>query len=237
MMPLFNKAFPKNVIAFTSDRSVDFTLNSDQYILDKSQREFLFSQLNLDLPEPIHIRQVQDDRVIVADNSLKKRHVLQEADGLITQTLNLPLAIRSADCLSVFLYDEKQYGIGLLHVGWKGSQKNIIGQTIKLMNEQWQTDPKDIKAAFGPAIRSCCYEVGSEFQELFPENCIMRDNRYYLDLNQMAHDQLLTEGVDKINIFDCDICTCCDSKYFSFRRESVRAGRMISLIMIKESGD
>ena len=153
---------------------------------------------------------------------------------MITQTLGLPLAVRSADCLPVFLYDEKQYGIGLVHVGWKGSQKNIVGQTIKLMNEQWQTNPKDIKAAFGPGIRSCCYEVGSEFQEFFPEDCIMRDNRHYLDLSQMTHDQLLSEGVEKTNIFDCGICTCCDSNYFSFRREGNDAGRMISLIMLKE---
>ena len=102
------------------------------------------------------------------------------------------------------------------------------------MNEQWQTDPKDIKIAFGPAIRSCCYEVGSEFQEFFPEDCISRDNRHYLDLPQMTHDQLLSAGVDKTNICDCGICTCCDSNYFSFRREGNDAGRMISLIMLKE---
>jgi len=234
MMPLFNKAFPTNVIAFTSDHSVDFTLDGDQHVLDKLQREFLFSKLNLELPEPIHIRQVHDDRIITADNSLKNRRILQEADGLITQTPGLPLAIRSADCLSVFLYDEKRYSIGLIHVGWKGSQKNIVGQTIKLMNKQWQTNPKDIKIAFGPAIRSCCYEVGSEFQEFFPQDCITRDNRYYLDLSQMTHDQLLSAGVEKRNIFDCDICTCCDLSYFSFRREGNDTGRMISIMMIKK---
>ena len=235
-IPQFNSIFPNNIIAFTSDRTVDFTFDNDQHELDESQKKFLFSQLNLDLPEPVHIRQVHDDRIIVADNSLKNKRVLQEADGLITQTLGLPLAICSADCLSVFLYDEKRCSIGLIHVGWKGSQKNIVGQTIKLMTEQWQTDPKTIKVVFGPAIRSCCYEVGDEFQEFFPKELIARDNQYFLDLPQMTQDQLLSAGVEKVNIVDCEICTCCDSNYFSFRREGEKAGRMISIMMIKKSG-
>lgn len=236
MMLLFNKTFPENIIAFTSDRTVDFTLGNDQHELDESQRKFLFSQLNMDIPEPIHIRQVHDDRIIVADNSLKNRRVLQEADGLITQVFNLPLAVRSADCLPVFIYDEKQRGIGLIHVGWKGSQKNIIGQAIELMKKRWSADPENIKVGLGPAIRPCCYEVGSEFQDIFPKNCIVRDDHYYLDLPQMTRDQLLLRGVSETNIFDCDLCTCCEPNYFSFRGESKNSGRMISLMMIKESG-
>ena len=238
MMPLFNKVFPANVIAFTSDHSVDFTLDEEQTALNQNQRKFLLSQLNLDLPEPIHIRQVHGDHIIVAEESLHAEHVLKEADGLITKVFNLPLAVRSADCLSVFLYDEKQKSIGLIHVGWKGGQKNIARQTIKLMKKQWQTDPKNIQVAFGPAIRSCCYEVGSKFQDYFPGDLIVRDGRYYLDLPQMVHNQLLSCGVLSTNIFDCGICTCCDQSYFSFRRESNDAGRMISLIMIKnKAGD
>jgi len=233
-MPLFNKAFSANIIAFTSDRSVDFTLHEEQTAFNQNQREFLFSQLDLNLPEPVHVHQVHGDNIIIAEEFLHDGQASKEADGLITKVLDLPLAVRSADCLSVFLYDEKQKGIGLIHVGWKGSQKNIIRQTIELMKKQWQTDPKDIKVAFGPAIRSCCYEVGSEFQDYFPEDLITRDGRYYLDLPQMVHNQLLSCGAQPTNISDCGICTCCDSNYFSFRRENEHAGRMISLIMLKK---
>jgi len=136
--------------------------------------------------------------------------------------------------LPVFLYDEEHNGIGLIHVGWKGSQTNIVGQAIKLIKKQWQADPEDVKVAFGPAIHSCCYEVGSEFQDLFPESLITRNSRHYLDLPQITRNQLLSCGVDKTNIFDCEICTCCDQRFFSFRREGKKAGRMISLIMLKE---
>jgi len=235
-IPQFNSIFPDNIIAFTSDRTVDFTLNGDQCTLNKIQKEFLFSQLSSDLLEPVHIHQVHGNKIIIAEDSLRDEHVLKEADGLITQDFDLPLAIRSADCLSVFLYDEKHNGIGLIHVGWRGSQTNIVGQAIKLIKKQWQAYPKDIKVAFGPAIRSCCYEVGGEFKDFFPEDLIARNSRYYLDLPQMTRNQLLFCGVDKTNIYDCEICTCCDPSFFSFRREGNNTGRMISLMMIKKAG-
>jgi len=230
---IFKKYLPPHILAFTSDRTVDFTFKDDQHVLNKTQKEFLFSKFNDDLSEPVHIRQVHGNRIIVAEEILRDEHVLKEADGLITQVFDLPLAIRSADCLSVFLYDEKHNGIGLVHVGWKGILSNIAGQAIKLIKKQWQADPEDVKITFGPAIRSCCYEVGGEFQEFFPEDLIARNSRNYLDLPQITSDQLLACGVEKTNIYDCDICTCCDPNYFSFRREGNDAGRMISLIMLK----
>lgn len=237
MMPLFNRFFPANIIAFTSDRTVDFTLGNDQRILNTAQKEFLCSQLNLALSEPVHICQVHGDKITIAGEPSCDECSLEEADGLITRVLDLPLAIRSADCLPVFLYDEKQNGIGLIHIGWKGSQKNIAEQAIKLMCKEWRTDPGNIKVAFGPSIHSCCYEVGNEFQDLFPGDIITRNNQNYIDLPQLTRDQLLACGVGEVNIFDCDICTYCDPNYFSFRREGGRAGRMISLMMIKKAGD
>jgi YfiH family protein len=133
----------------------------------------------------------------------------------------------------VFLYDEKQNGIGLIHAGWRGVQKNIVGKTSELMKAQWRSDPKNIKVAFGPSIRGCCYEVGKEFEDYFPGQLISRDSRYYLDLSQVCYAQLMDTGVRKENIGDCKVCTCCDQNYFSFRREGQLAGRMISLIMLK----
>lgn len=234
MMPLFNKIFPANVIAFTSDRTVDFKLDKTQHTLSETQKKFLSSQLNLNLPEPVHVRQVHGNRVIVAGKNFSQRRLeLEEADGLITKDPNVLLAVRSADCLPVFLFDEKQGGIGLVHVGWRGLQNSIIRQAVLLMQEQWGSDPQDIKVVFGPSIRSCCYEVGKEFKKHFPGQLISRDSHLFLDLPKVNFAQLTALGVKKENISDCNICTCCDQNYFSLRRENTLAGRMISLIMMK----
>jgi len=235
-IPQFNSIFPDNIIAFTSDRTVDFTFHENQLKFNELQKKFLSSQLNLDLPEPVHIRQVHSDKVIFIDKDApQSRPALEKGDGLLTKVPRLPLVIRSADCLPVFLFDEKQLGIGLIHVGWKGYQKNIIGQAVKLIEKQWRSNLADIKVLFGPAMRSCCYEVSNEFFKYFPDEVILRNGRHYLDLISMNQNQLVRLGMRKENIFDCGICTCCDKNYFSHRREGELAGRMISLIMINET--
>jgi len=227
-MLLYNNFFPANITTFTSDRTIDFKLDQTQCSLSATQKEYLSSQLNFDLPEPIHIQQVHGNRVIVADQSFPQREMkLEDADGLITRDLYLPLAIRTADCLPVFLYDEKNSGIGLLHVGWKSLQKNIIIKAIDLMNKEWHAEPKDIKVIFGPSIRACCFEVDEQFGDYFSGQIISRDNQYYFDSPQFSHDQLCRLGVMKENIFDCNICTCCNKNYFSFREEKEQAGKKL----------
>lgn len=232
-MPQFNPTFSDNVIAFTSDRAVDFAFQDGQFTLTSAQKEFLSSRLKCRLPEPVMIRQMHGDKIIVADNKFPQRgSALEEADGLITRVTRLPLTVRSADCLPVFLHDQAHDGIGLVHVGWKGSHQNILGKTIELMESQWQTDPSEVKVYFGPAIRSCCYEVGYEFKDYFFGEMIARDNRYFLDLAEINRSRLMHCGVNDADIDDCEICTCCDKNYFSLRREKELAGRMLSLIVI-----
>lgn len=95
-------------------------------------------------------------------------------------------------------------------------------------------DPQDLYAGFGPAIRGCCYEVGEEFSESFPQELLVRDEHYYLDLASVNKKQLLNSGVREENIADCAICTSCNNEgYFSFRKEEETYGRMVSAIMLK----
>ena len=101
------------------------------------------------------------------------------------------------------------------------------------MTEQWQTPPEDLKVVLGPAIRSCCYEVGKEFLEYFPREVSAKDQHLYLDLPLVNKTQLTFWGVRTENIFDCQICTCCDPRFFSYRRDGPKAGRMVSVMMLK----
>lgn len=231
----FRDFFPSHVAAFASDRTFDFHLPSNPPFVNQTQTEFLGRQLGLELPEIFNIRQVHGNRVLIAgqDSTREKNHSLPEADGLMTDAIGVPLAIRTADCLCVFLYDAGHDAIGLLHAGWRGTQKRIITEALNLMKAIWGTDPASVKAALGPAIRSCCYEVGEEFRQYFPVETVFRQDRYYLDLPLAGRKQLLAGGVRNENIFDCEICTCCNKEYFSYRRDGEKAGRMIALMMLK----
>ena len=235
MMTVSNSIFPANIIAFTSDRTVDFTLRQEQTGLNDEEEDFLSRRLNIDLPDLVLIRQTHGFRVVVADESfLRDKSVLPEADGAMTRLPNVALTIRTADCLPVFMYDPEQKGIGLVHVGRRGAEKNILREAITQMKAQWQTEPKAIMVFLGPAIRSCCYEVDKEFQESFPEDLVVKDGRHYLDLVQVCRKQLIGLGLEGQNIHDSGICTCCDEQYFSYRRQGESAGRMLSLMMLKE---
>lgn len=227
-MTPFNNFFPPNIFTFISGHSIDFLLKKDQSALTSDQSAFLFQYCHL--TDVNNILQVHGDKIIFIKD---KRPKIEKADALMTDIAGTALAVRTADCLSLFLCDTRHGGIGLVHAGWRGSQKEIVKKTVQQMQARWEGDGEHIKAAFGPAIRACCYEVGAEFREYFPEHVSRREGKYFFDLAGLNKKQLLSMGVKAENIFDCGQCTCCNAGYFSYRREGANTGRMISLMMIK----
>jgi polyphenol oxidase len=83
-------------------------------------------------------------------------------DGLITNTPELLLAIQTADCLPVILVDTKRLAVGVFHAGWRGTVQRIVEKGVGAMQHCFGTQPRDLKAAIGPGIYGCCYEVGEE---------------------------------------------------------------------------
>jgi len=231
---LFEAFFPSSVLSFQSDRSVDFCLHKPQHGLNLEQSKALEGLLNEKLPPVFNVKQVHQDRVIFASSvSFEDQLGLEEADAVLTDQLNLPIAVRTADCLPVFLYDSKHHAIGVAHCGWRSTQKHILKKAIELMRKFYQTQPANVKAALGPALRSCHYEVGKEFLDYFPKMTELRDGKYYFDLIKANRNQLQEAGIPSENIFDSQICTYCDAMCFSHRREAQKAGRMLSLMMLR----
>ena len=100
------------------------------------------------------------------------------------------------------------------------------------MQKKFNLEPRDLKVGLGPAIRACCYEVGKEFEE-FGLGLIKKDNRYFIDLIGANKRQILDTGVRQANIYDCGICTSCQSnEFFSYRKEKEACGRMIAVAML-----
>jgi hypothetical protein len=205
----------------------------------ENRREFL-AGLGIDYRNLVCARQVHSDEVACiceedrGKGALSYDSAIADTDALITNGKNLPLAIFTADCLSVFLYDEKTPSIGLVHAGWRSTKENITAKTVRLMRQRFNTAPEYLYAGFGPAIRDCCYEVGKEFQKFFTYGLKIQDNRFYLDLAGINKKQLLDSGVPQANISDSHACTSCQNdKLFSFRKEGDSCGRMMSVIMLK----
>ena len=203
--------------------------------LTRSQSASLTRQLGFRPPEVFTIRQVHGNKIIVAARGAVRRSVsLAAADGVLTDRRGLAVAVRTADCLSVFLYDPRHEVIGLVHAGWRGTRQRIAAQAVVLMRKQWDSNPKDLRVALGPSIRSCCYRVGAAFLEYFPKETVKREQGYFFDLPGANKNQLVEAGVSAGNILDCAVCTYCETECFSYRREGDAAGRMISLMMLKK---
>lgn len=88
-------------------------------------------------------------------------------DGLITTTPDLLLAIQTADCLPVILVDVKRKAVGVFHAGWRGTVKRIVEKGVGEMFRHFGSRARDLKAAIGPGVQGCCYEVGEEVRTKF----------------------------------------------------------------------
>ncbi len=168
------------------------------------------------------------------NGALSREAALADTDALITNEKNLPLAMFTADCLSVFLYDPLTRSIGLAHAGWRGTEGKIVSKTIDVMHSEFNARPDNIRGFFGPAIRSCCYQVGNDLQGKFSQGLSRRSRKLFLDLALVNRQQMVSCGVKPENINDCLICTCCRNReYFSFRKEGSACGRIMSVLMLK----
>ena len=139
-----------------------------------------------------------------------------EADGQATVVGGVGLMVLAADCLPVLL--GAPGAVVALHAGWRGLLAGIIEQGVRVLAQA--TGAADAVAIIGPGAGACCYEVSEEVHASFGE--IHRDGAR-IDLKAIARERLLASGVAEVR--DLGLCTICDERFFSHRREGERAGR------------
>ncbi|MBJ6727076.1 peptidoglycan editing factor PgeF [Geomesophilobacter sediminis] len=164
-----------------------------------------------------------------------------ECDGIVTNQPGLMIAICVADCVPVLLHDPVQGVAAALHAGWKGTAGNIAGKGVEAMVKLFGSQPGDIRAAIGPCIHSCCYEVDQPVKEAFQaagapwELCATEKERgkWNLDLAAANRWQLKDAGLPESRIDTSEHCVCCDHDlFFSHRRDSEGTGRQVGFIML-----
>jgi YfiH family protein len=141
---------------------------------------------------------------------------LVEADGQVTAIDGLALMALSADCLPIAL--GSRGAVAILHAGWRGLAAGVVEQGVRALRAV--AAEGDIVAVLGPGAGACCYEVGEEVHAVFGER--YRAGRE-LDLKAIAAERLRAAGVSDVR--DLALCTICDRRFFSHRREGPRAGR------------
>jgi len=164
-----------------------------------------------------------------------------KADAVLTNQKKLPIAILTADCVPILLYDNKKKIIAAIHAGWKGSLKGIIKKVIDFMLSKG-CKKNSITAAIGPCIQQNSYNVGNEFKKRFikknKNNRIFfkrKKNIIYFDLPNFVKSQLKSYKITKIDMINID--TFIKKNNFFSARQSLKLkhddyGRNISIIMI-----
>lgn len=123
----------------------------------------------------ITLRQIHSD-VIHAIDSVPSEPLT--GDGMITRIPGVLIAIQTADCLPVILVDTRNRAVGVFHAGWRGSVKRIVEKGVGLMVRYMGTRPRDLKAAIGPGVQGCCYQVGEEVRTKFESQFAYADRLF-----------------------------------------------------------
>ncbi|HLV00794.1 MAG TPA: peptidoglycan editing factor PgeF [Acidobacteriota bacterium] len=169
----------------------------------------------------VPLQQIHSDRTIVLDGSSNRAGPLQEADGVIALRAEVCPVIRTADCVPVIAVASQQRALGIFHAGWRGTCSRIVEKGILRLLQASGASPEDVVVAFGPAIRKCCYEVGTEVEAEFRKEGHEIErfiNDKHLDLLEANRLQLLSLGINRI--LDSGLCTACHPKLlYSYRRD------------------
>lgn len=197
-------------------------------------------QLGIPSEQVIILRQMHGDRVHV----LRKGEAIAPgpppcADVMVTNLGGFYLCIRTADCVPILFLDPVAGVVAAAHAGWRGTARKVAARAVKAMQVLFGSRAQNIRAALGPAIGACCYEVDKPVVDLMLENnpdCWQflnpgRQGHWMLDLQALNAHQIVKAGLREENVQKISICTACRTDFFYSRRgEKGIKGEQFSLI-------
>ncbi|GAA0135876.1 peptidoglycan editing factor PgeF [Paenibacillus sp. YSY-4.3] len=178
---------------------------------------------------------------------LDRESAIQNTDGLVTNVRGVMLASFYADCVPLYFLDPVHGAVGLAHAGWKGTVGHIATAVIETMEKEYGSRREDIRAAIGPSIGECCYEVdeavmskvraglpaGEETAAFTAPSA--NPGRCMLNLKELNRIIMIKAGILPTHIECTTWCTSCHpDKFFSYRKQNGVTGRMASWIGMKE---
>jgi YfiH family protein len=212
----------------------------------KKNYDILSDELGVPLNNMVLSHQVHDKKILEVRKEHKGMGIIRERsynsiDGLVTQETRLMLVTYYADCVPIYFYDPVNKVIGLSHSGWRGTLLNIGGETLRVMKESYGCSPENVFVAFGPHIKTCCFEVDQDVADVFlstyawAENYITkRADKWIIDLEGIIIQNLIKQGVSEEKVSGCRICTKCNSDvFFSHRGSQNQTGTGAAFLMIR----
>ena len=165
----------------------------------------------------------------------------EKADGLISDSEDLLIGVKTADCVPVLIGDPITKAYAAIHAGWRGTVESIVAKAIENLRTVYSSKPEDMIAAIGPAAACRRYEVGSDVIDSFEQNFAdsqkyfrpTREGHALVDLHAANRDQLIAAGLADANVFSAPFCTMeRNDLFFSYRLESRTRGKTGRLMSV-----
>jgi len=166
-----------------------------------------------------------------------------EADALVTDVAGVAVGIFVADCIPAIVVDPRSGAVAAAHAGWRGTVAGVLPAVVRALADEFGAHPADLRVVLGPAIGSCCFEVGAEVVQVFevalggaaaagvvipsPSGVA---GKWHVDLK--AANRLLLEraGVRSEAIDVGTDCTHHDrARFFSYRRDG-ETGQLMGIV-------
>ena len=160
--------------------NLGFTASDDRNAVERNRAAFLNALLGRRSRSDatlVTLRQVHSDIIHVIDRAPTRTLT---GDGVITRTPGLLLAILTADCVPVLVFDRdtRQQVVAAFHAGWRGTLKRIVQKGVGTLRARFRSKTEDLEAAIGPCIQQCCYSVGEEVVEQFQSQFTYADSLF-----------------------------------------------------------
>jgi YfiH family protein len=161
------------------------------------------------------------------------------ADAAVTSTPGRVCAVLTADCLPVVFASRDGTRAGVAHAGWRGLADGVLEATVAALG----VPPAEIVAWLGPGIGPGAFEVGDEVRAAFVARAAENAQAFVTDAAGRSHGDLyclarLALGrVGVLAVTGGGLCTVTDAgRFYSFRRDGARTGRMATLAWIRPAG-
>jgi len=187
----------------------------------------------------------KSDNVEVLNTLPKEFTVIPNVDSVLTSNPDVVLALLTADCLQITLFDPKHLVLGLIHAGFKWQDAGIIDNTFKLMSKEFDTEPKDVLIHLGNCISPEYYRWDSNIFKYIDKDSWIgktiekdghKERPYKIDIRNAAILNLKDIGIKKGNIIDSNIDCYSDTRYYSHVRSvytDETDSRHITLVQMK----
>lgn len=148
-----------------------------------------------------------------------------DGDGLATSSVGLAVGVATADCVPVIIEGTRTTVV--VHAGWRGMAAGVVDAGVAAARVGGDTP---IRAAIGPSIGPCCYEVGTEVLAVLDSYVATTTwGTSSVDLWSAAEAQL-----GGLQVWRADLCTFTDSRFLSHRRDGTKE-RQVSVAWLSAS--